>query len=74
MTDYVNENKDKFIEATLETATYDGKIWGAPSGTNAAFLHLNTERSRKLPPPGRTSMPRLPRRAASSSKARPTKG
>ena len=49
MTDYVEQNKDKFIEATLETATYDGKIWGAPTGTNAAFLHLNTAKVQETP-------------------------
>ena len=49
MTDWVNQNKDRFIEATLETATYDGKIWGAPTGTNAAFLHLNTAKVQETP-------------------------
>jgi multiple sugar transport system substrate-binding protein len=49
MTDYVNQTKDKYIEATLETATYDGKIWGAPTGTNAAFLHYNTDKVKEAP-------------------------
>jgi multiple sugar transport system substrate-binding protein len=49
MTDYVNETKDKYIAATLATATYDGKIWGAPTGTNAAFLHYNTDKVKEAP-------------------------
>ena len=49
MTDYVNQTKDKYIEATLETATYDGKIWGAPTGTNAAFLYYNTDKVKTSP-------------------------
>ena len=49
MTDYVNETKDKYIEATLATATYDGKVWGAPTGTNAAFLHYNTDKVKEAP-------------------------
>ena len=49
MTDYVNQTKDKYIEATLATATYDGKVWGAPTGTNAAFLHYNTAKVKEAP-------------------------
>jgi multiple sugar transport system substrate-binding protein len=43
MTPYVEANKDRFIPATLETATYDGKIWGSPMATNAAFLYYRTD-------------------------------
>ena len=35
MTDYINGRKDKFIPSTLETATYDGKIFGAPRASDA---------------------------------------
>jgi multiple sugar transport system substrate-binding protein len=43
MTPYVNQIKDKLIPATLETVTYDGKIWGAPQQTDAAFLYYRTD-------------------------------
>jgi multiple sugar transport system substrate-binding protein len=43
MTPYVNQIKDTLIPATLETVTYDGKIWGAPQQTDAAFLYYRTD-------------------------------
>ena len=49
MTDYVNQTKAKYIKATLATATYDGKIWGAPTGTNAAFLYYDTDKVKTAP-------------------------
>ena len=44
LTPYVEGRRDEFIEATIGTATYDKKIWGAPTGTNAAFLHYRKDR------------------------------
>jgi multiple sugar transport system substrate-binding protein len=44
MTKYVESIKDRFIPATLATATYDKKIWGAPSYTNAAFIYYRTDK------------------------------
>ena len=43
MTPYVDTIKDTLIPATLETITYDGKIWGAPHTTDAAFLYFRTD-------------------------------
>ena len=40
MTPYVESRKDELIEATLETVTFDGKQWGMPQQTDAAFLVL----------------------------------
>jgi multiple sugar transport system substrate-binding protein len=42
LTPYI-ETKDDYIDATLETVTYDGKIWGAPETTDAAFLYYRTD-------------------------------
>ena len=36
--------KDRFIPSSLESATYDGKVWGVPSYTNAALLYYRTDR------------------------------
>ena len=43
MTPYVESRKDEFIPATLDTVTYDGKIWGVPQQTDAAFLYYRTD-------------------------------
>jgi multiple sugar transport system substrate-binding protein len=44
LTPYLDKVKDRFIPSSLETATYDGKIWGVPSYTNAALLYYRTDR------------------------------
>ena len=43
MTPYVEPRRDEFIESTLATATYEGKIWGVPHKTNAGFLYYRTD-------------------------------
>ena len=43
MTPYVDTRKDEIIEATLDTVTYDGKVWGMPQQTDAAFLYYRTD-------------------------------
>jgi len=43
MTPYIEGRKDEFIPATLETVTYDGKVWGAPDTSDAAFLYFHTD-------------------------------
>ena len=49
MTPYVEDKKDSLIEATLETATYDGKIWAMPQQTDAAFLYYRTDQVDEVP-------------------------
>ena len=49
LTPYMDTIKDRFIPAPLETATYDGKLWGAPSYTNAAFIYYRTDRVDTVP-------------------------
>ena len=74
LTPYVESIKDRFIPAPLETATYDGKIWGSPQYTNVAFIYYRTDKvdagAGDLAG-GSTSRPAT--RAASSSRARPTR-
>jgi multiple sugar transport system substrate-binding protein len=43
LTPYVEQKKADYIEATIETVTYDGKIWGAPETTDAALLYYRTD-------------------------------
>ena len=44
MTPYVNRIKDRLLAPALETATYDGRVWGVPSYTNAALLYYRKDK------------------------------
>jgi len=43
LTPYIKDKEADYIKATIETVTYDGKIWGAPETTDAAFLYYRTD-------------------------------
>jgi multiple sugar transport system substrate-binding protein len=49
MTPYVESKKDILIPATLDTVTYDEKIWGMPQQTDAAFLYYRTDQVDAVP-------------------------
>jgi multiple sugar transport system substrate-binding protein len=49
MSDYVNERKSEFIPSTLSTTKYDGKYWGVPQQTDAAFLYYRTDKVPQVP-------------------------
>jgi multiple sugar transport system substrate-binding protein len=49
LTPYVETRKDELIEATLETVNYDGKYWGMPQQTDAAFLYYRTDQIKDQP-------------------------
>ena len=49
MTPYVESRKDEIIEATLETVTYEDKIWGMPQQTDAAFMYYRTDQIDEFP-------------------------
>jgi multiple sugar transport system substrate-binding protein len=49
MSPYVEAKKDTLIEATLDTVTYDGKIWGMPQQTDSAFLYYRTDQVDSVP-------------------------
>ena len=49
MSPYVESKKGDLIEATLDTVTYDGKIWGMPQQTDAAFLYYRTDQVDSVP-------------------------
>ena len=43
LTPYMEEKKAEFIEAPLETVTFDGKIWGSPETSDAGLLYYRTD-------------------------------
>ena len=49
MTPYVETRQEELIEATLETVTYDGKMWGMPQQTDSAFLYYRTDQVQDPP-------------------------
>jgi trehalose/maltose transport system substrate-binding protein len=49
LTPYMQQKKSEYIPAPVETATYDGKIWGAPESSDAAFIYYRTDKV-KTPP------------------------
>ena len=49
LTPYVDTRRDELIEATLETATFDGKVWGMPQQTDAGFLYYRTDQVQQKP-------------------------
>jgi multiple sugar transport system substrate-binding protein len=49
MTPYVETREKEVIPATLETVNYDGKFWGMPQQTDAAFLYYRTDQVKEPP-------------------------
>src|SRR6185437_15714464 len=49
MSPYVESRKDEFIPSTLESVTYDGKIWGVPKVTDAGLLFYRTDQVDAVP-------------------------
>jgi trehalose/maltose transport system substrate-binding protein len=49
MTDYIETRKDDFIPSTLETVTYDGKVFGAPRVSDAGMMYYRTDQVKEFP-------------------------
>jgi multiple sugar transport system substrate-binding protein len=49
MSDYVNERKADFIPSTLETIHFDGKYFGVPQATDAAFIYYRDDEVKTVP-------------------------
>jgi len=49
MSDYVDTRKDELIPSTLESVTYDGKVWGMPRVTDAGFLYYRSDQVKQVP-------------------------
>jgi multiple sugar transport system substrate-binding protein len=50
MTPYINQAKEKYIAAPLETVHYADKFWGVPETSDAAFLFYRTDKGGGAPP------------------------
>src|SRR3954447_6682088 len=46
---YMQEKKADYIDAPIETVTYDGKIWGVPESSDAGLLYYNTNKVKEIP-------------------------
>jgi multiple sugar transport system substrate-binding protein len=49
LTPYMEEKKSEFIPAPIETVTYDGKVWGSPESSDAAFVYYRTDKVDGVP-------------------------
>ncbi len=49
MTPYVEKRKSEFIQAPIETVTFEGKQFGVPETTDAGFLYYRTDKIDKVP-------------------------
>ena len=49
MTPYMEDKKADFIEAPIETITYDGKIWGSPESSDAGVPLLQHRQGQEVP-------------------------
>ncbi|MEY2533042.1 MAG: trehalose/maltose transport system substrate-binding protein [bacterium] len=49
MTPYVEKRKAEFIQAPIETVTFEGKQWGVPETTDAGFLYYRTDKVKEPP-------------------------
>jgi multiple sugar transport system substrate-binding protein len=47
--DYVNSRKDEFIPSTLESIHFDGKYFGVPQATDAAFIYYRDDKVDSVP-------------------------
>jgi multiple sugar transport system substrate-binding protein len=46
---YMAPRKSEYIPSTLESVTFDGKVWGVPKVTDAGFLFYRTDAVKKPP-------------------------
>jgi len=49
MTPYVQEREKEFIPATFESVKYEGKFFGVPKQTDAAFIYRRTDKVKEAP-------------------------
>jgi multiple sugar transport system substrate-binding protein len=49
MSKYIETRKDDFIPSTLETVTFDGKVFGAPRASDAGMMYYRTDQVKQFP-------------------------
>jgi multiple sugar transport system substrate-binding protein len=47
---YIDQARQKYIQAPLETVHYGGKYWGVPETSDAAFIYYRTDKGSGQPP------------------------
>ena len=74
LTPYIDTRRDELIPATLETATFDGKVWGMPQQTDAGLPLLPHRPGQEKPTTWQAVYAEAKdRRTASSTRARRTR-
>jgi multiple sugar transport system substrate-binding protein len=49
VTPYMQKRKAEFIQAPIETVTFEGRQWGVPETTDAGFLYVNDSKVNSTP-------------------------
>jgi len=49
LTPYMEKKRSEFIQAPIETITYDGKIWGSPESSDAPLIYYRTDKVKSVP-------------------------
>jgi multiple sugar transport system substrate-binding protein len=49
MTPYIEKRKSEFVPSTLESVTYQGKVWGVPRVTDAGLLYYRKDQVKSVP-------------------------
>ena len=49
LSDYAKARKDEFIDSTISSFDYDGKLWGLPQVTGAGLLYRRTDQAPDVP-------------------------
>ena len=49
MTPYMETRKAEFVPSTLESVTFEDKMWGAPRSTDVGFLYYRTDQVDSVP-------------------------
>jgi len=49
MSKYIDTRKDDFIPSTLDTVTFDGKVFGAPRVSDAGMMYYRTDQVKSFP-------------------------
>src|SRR4051794_29829276 len=49
LTPYMQQKKSEFIDAPIETVTFDGKLWGSPESSDAGLLYYRKDKVSEVP-------------------------
>jgi multiple sugar transport system substrate-binding protein len=49
MTPYMDQKKSEYLQAPIQTVTFENKIWGVPESSDAAFIYYRTDKIKNPP-------------------------